>query len=260
MPRPLLTLLLAAASLSMGCDPQPTQPSETASDGGASPAFAPTEPTGAEFRYAPEFDPDNFVRNVDNRFFPLVPGTRYVSFGEEDGEQEKNVVVVTHDRKNILGISAVVVLDQVFVGDEFDELKEKTFDWFAQDRQGNVWYLGEDTKEFEDGEVVSTEGSWEAGVQGARAGIIMPAHPEAGQHYRQELFRGEAEDEARVTGLGVEVTVPYGSFRGCIRTIEWTRLEPGITEAKWYCPGVGFVKARGIEGSDARLVLKNVFD
>jgi hypothetical protein len=187
----------------------------------------------------------------------LVPGTRYVYIGEEDGERETNVVVVTHDRKTILGISAVVVLDRVFVD---DELKEKTFDWFAQDKQGNVWYLGEDTKEFEDGEVVSTEGSWEAGVQGARAGIIMPAHPEAGQHYRQEFFRGEAEDEARVTSVSVEVRVPYGSFRGCIRTIEWTRLEPGITEAKWYCPGVGFVKARGIEGSDARLVLKNLFD
>jgi hypothetical protein len=257
MPRRLLTLLLAAASLTLGCDPQPTQPSDAPADGNAIPTLAPTEPTVTEFRYAPEFDPDNFVRNVDNRFYPLVPGTRYVYIGEEDGERETNVVVVTHDRKTILGISAVVVLDRVLVD---GELKEKTFDWYAQDKEGNVWYLGEDTKEFEDGEVVSTEGSWEAGVQGARAGIIMPAHPEAGQHYRQEFFRGEAEDEARVTSVGVEVTVPYGSFRGCIRTIEWTRLEPGITEAKWYCPGLGFVKARGIEGSDARLVLKNLFD
>jgi hypothetical protein len=257
MPRLLLTLLLAAASVSLGCDLQPTQPSETASDGRASPALAPTEPSVAEFRYAPEFDPDNFVRKVDNRFFPLVPGTRYLYVGEEDGERETNVVVVTHDRKNILGISAIVVLDRVFVD---GELKEKTFDWYAQDKHGNVWYLGEDSKEYEEGKVVSTAGSWEAGVKGAVAGIIMPAQPQPGQHYRQEFFRGEAEDEARVTGVGVDVTVPHGTFHGCIRTIEWTRLEPGITEAKWHCPGVGFVKARGIEGSDARLVLKNVFD
>jgi hypothetical protein len=194
---------------------------------------------------------------VDNRFFPLVPGTRYLYVGEEDGERETNVVVVTHDRKNILGISAIVVLDRVFVD---GELKEKTFDWYAQDKHGNVWYLGEDSKEYEEGKVVSTAGSWEAGVKGAVAGIIMPAQPQPGQHYRQEFFRGEAEDEARVTGVGVDVTVPHGTFHGCIRTIEWTRLEPGITEAKWHCPGVGFVKARGIEGSDARLVLKNVFD
>jgi hypothetical protein len=241
-------LLLAAAALTMGCDEQPTQPSQA--------ARMPAEMPIADTRYAPRFDPDQFVRDVDNRFFPLVPGTRYVFVGEEDGERETNVILVTGDRKNILGISATVVLDRVFVD---GELTEKTFDWFAQDRQGNVWYLGEDTRELEDGAVVSTEGSWEAGVDGAVAGIIMPAEPRTGQHYQQEFFLGEAEDEARVTGLGAEVTVPYGSFEGCIRTVEWTRLEPGIKEAKWYCPDVGFVKALGVEGSDARLVLKNVF-
>jgi hypothetical protein len=256
MHRPLLTLLLVASSVTLGCDQRPTQPSEVAAGKSATTALTPAAAPVAEFTYARRFDPDNFVRKVDNRFFPLVPGTRYVVVGEEDGEPVTNVTLVTHDRKNILGVSAIVVFDRVLV---HGELKEKTFDWYAQDKQGNVWYLGEDTKEFEDGKVVSTAGSWEAGVKGARAGIIMPAHPQTGQHYRQEFFRGEAEDEARVTGVGVELTVPYGSFRGCIRTIEWTRLEPGITEAKFYCPDVGFVKARGVEGSDARLVLKNVF-
>jgi len=210
----------------------------------------------AELRYAPRFDPDNFVRVVDNPYFPLKPGTRFVYFGEEDGEAEKNVTVVTHDRKEILGISAIVVLDQVFV---HGELKEKTFDWYAQDRDGNVWYLGEDTKEFEDGKVVSTEGSWEAGVDGAVAGIIMPAHPQVGQHYQQEFFEGEAEDEARVVAVGLDVNVPYGSFHNCLRTQEFTGLEPGVVEAKFYCPNVGFVKARGLEGPPARLVLKHIF-
>ena len=151
MPRSSLPLLLLAALPILSCDPQPTQPS----GGAGEPALDPVTAT-AELRYAPRFDPDNFVRVVDNRFFPLKPGTRFVYFGEEDGEAEKNVTVVTHDRKEILGISAIVVLDQVFV---HGELQEKTFDWYAQDKSGNVWYLGEDTKEFEDGAVVSTEGS-----------------------------------------------------------------------------------------------------
>jgi len=251
MPRSSLPLLLLAALPILSCDPQPTQPS----GGAGEPALDPVTAT-AELRYAPRFDPDNFVRVVDNPYFPLKPGTRFVYFGEEDGEAEKNVTVVTHDRKEILGISAIVVLDQVLV---HGELKETTFDWYAQDRNGNVWYLGEDTKEFEDGAVVSTEGSWEAGVDGAEAGIIMPAHPQVGQHYRQEFFEGEAEDEARVAARGLDINVPYGSFHNCLKTYEFTRLEPGVREAKFYCPEVGFVKARGIDGPPARLVLKHIF-
>jgi hypothetical protein len=252
---PVPRLLLVASSLTLGCDQRPTQQSHTEAGESASPALTPSA-QAAELRYAPRFDPDNFVRKVDNRFFPLVPGTRYVSVGQSEGEPITNVLLVTHDRKNILGISATVVLDRGYVR---GELVEKTFDWFAQDKQGNVWYLGEDSREIEDGKVVSTEGSWEAGVKGARAGIIMPAHPRPEQHYRQEFFRGEAEDEARVTNLDLRVAVPYASFRGCLRTVEWSRLDPGVTEAKFYCPGVGFVKARGLEGGDERLVLKNVF-
>jgi hypothetical protein len=250
----MLILLLLASSLTLGCEQQPSQSPEAATEETA--ALGPAQAPVAEYRYAPRFDPDNFVKKVDNRFFPLVPGTRHVSVGEEDGEPVTNVFLVTHDRKEILGISAIVVLDRAYVR---GELKEKTFDWFAQDKQGNVWYLGEDSREIEDGNVVSTEGSWEAGVKGARAGIIMPARPRFQQHYRQEIFPGEAEDEARITNLDLELSVPYGRFRGCIRTIEWSRLEPGVTEAKFYCPDVGFVKARGVEGTDTRLVLKNVF-
>jgi hypothetical protein len=198
------------------------------------------------------FDPNNFVRAVDNRFFPLLPGTRYVYQGEEDGEIETNITIVTHDRKTILGISAIVVFDRVFV---HGELKEKTFDWYAQDKDGNVWYLGEDTREFEDGKVVSTEGSWEAGKQGAKAGIIMLAHPQIADTYRQEFLQGEAEDVARVVDRGLDVTVPYGSFHNCLKTAEFTRLEPDVKESKDFCPGVGFVKAHGVEGPATHLVL-----
>jgi hypothetical protein len=236
MPRFPLSVLLVAAPLIASCDPQPVEPSDPPA-GLSAPVSAAAAETEAFF--APKFDPDSFVRRVDNRFFPLVPGTRFVYKGEEDGENETNVTLVTRDRKNILGISAVVVLDRVFVD---GELKEKTFD----------------TQELEDVKVVSTEGSWQAGVKGAVAGIIMPAHPTIGQHYRQEFFAGEAEDEAQVVNRGLDIRVPYGCFHNCIKTVEWTRLEPGIKEAKFYCPRVGFVKATDVQGPDTRLVLKHI--
>lgn len=248
-----LTVLLLAAPLIASCDQQPAQPSDPPADA-SMPVSA--SAVASESFFAPKFNPDSFVQRVDNRFFPLVPGTRFVYKGEEDGEAETNVTLVTKERKHILGISAVVVLDRVFVD---GELKEKTFDWYAQDTRGNVWYLGEDTEELENGKVVSTEGSWEAGVKGAVAGIIMPAHPKVGQHYRQEFLAGEAEDEAKVVALGLDIRVPYGSFHNCIKTVEWTRLEPGIKEAKFYCPRVGFVRAADVEGPETRLVLRHIF-
>jgi len=148
-----------------------------------------------------------------------------------------------------------VVLDRVFV---HGELQEKTFDWYAQDKQGNVWYLGEDTKEFENGQVVSTAGSFEAGKHGAKAGIIMLAHPQVGDKYQQELAPGIAEDVARVVAKGLDVQVPYGSFHNCLRTVEFTALEPGVKEAKLYCPAVGFVRAASVEGPTTRLVLTRI--
>jgi hypothetical protein len=242
-----------ALPLMLSCDGQPTQPSTTSQETIRS--AAPRTAVAGQLDALPRFDPDKFVRVVDNRFFPLRPGTRFFYRGEEDGEAETNITIVTHDRKTILGVSAVVVLDRVFVG---DELKERTFDWYAQDKDGNVWYLGEDTKEYENGRVVSTEGSWEAGKHGAKPGIIMLAHPRVGDHYRQEFFRGEAEDEARVVARDLDITVPYGTFHNCIRTVEFTRLEPGVKEAKLYCPRIGFVKAHGVQGPPSRLVLTHI--
>jgi hypothetical protein len=248
---PLLGLAVSAALLA-SCD-EPTDSSAAGRESGAQPTAGLVE---AEAGFVtPEFDPQNFARTVTNRFFPLRPGTRYVYRGIEDGEAEINITIVTHDRKRILGISAIEVLDRVFV---HGELKEKTFDWYAQDKPGNVWYLGEDTKEFEDGRVVSTEGSWEAGKQGAKPGIIMLAHPRVGDSYRQEFFAGEAEDQARVVARGLDQRVPYGSFQNCLRTVEFTRLEPGVKEAKIFCPRVGFVRAVGVEGPATRLVLTNI--
>jgi hypothetical protein len=250
------SLLSAAVALPLvlSCDGQPSQPSDTSAES-VTRSDDQRAVVAAEFNFSPRFDPDKFVRVVDNRFFPLRPGTRFFYRGEEDGEAETNITIVTHDRKNILGVSAVVVLDRVFV---HGELKEKTFDWYAQDEDGNVWYLGEDTKEYENGRVVSTEGSWESGKHGAKPGIIMPAHPRVGDHYRQEFLEGEAEDEAKVVARDLDIFVPYGAFHHCIRTVEFTRLEPQVKEAKLYCPRVGFVKARGVQGPPSRLVLTHL--
>jgi hypothetical protein len=245
------TLMAAVAFGSMvlfGCDRQPTQPAEQRPTS--------TLPSSSGFNQgssqAPEFEPEDFVAVVDNRFFLLQPGTRYIYTGEEDGEPVRDVMDITHASKTILGVKATVVLDRVF---QSGALKEKTLDWYAQDEKGNVWYLGEDSKEYEDGKVVSTAGSWEAGKDGARAGIIMPAHPHVGQVIQQEFAPGIAEDRARVLRRGVRVSVPYGGFHGCLETEEFTPLEPGVKEVKFYCSKIGFVKARDVQGGTARLAL-----
>ena len=202
---------------------------------------------GAEnARYNPRIRPGDFVAVIDNPYFPLVPGTTLVYEGkDDDGEDEINKVYVTRETKEILGVTCVVVRDTVIVE---GDLAEETLDWFAQHRDGTVWYFGEDSKDYEDGKVVSTEGSWEAGVDRAKPGIVMQAHPRVGEAYRQEYYKGEAEDMAEVLSLDESVTVPYGSFDGCLKTKEWTPLQPGVVEHKYYARGVGMVSAEAIKG------------
>jgi len=151
---------------------------------------------------------------------------------------ELNDVSVTRRTKTILGVRVTVLHDVVSVD---DEVTEDTFDWLAQDRNGNVWYFGEDTKTLENGVVVSTQGSWEAGVGANRPGVIMLAEPRTGLTYQQEIAPGIAEDVARVLSLRSRVSVPYRSFSGCLQTMESTPLEHGNREHKFYCPGVGLV-------------------
>jgi hypothetical protein len=169
---------------------------------------------------------------IDNPLFPLVPGTVF-SFA---GGGETIVVEVTSTTRTIAGVACVEVRDTVRVG---GVIIEDTLDWYAQDDANNVWYFGEDTKEFEDGLVVSTEGSWEAGVGGAQPGLVMLASPRLADVYRQEYLCGEAEDAAEVVALGEDVTVPFGPLTGCLRTRDYTPLDLGSNEYKWYCPGIG---------------------
>jgi hypothetical protein len=182
--------------------------------------------------YTPHIDPSEFTTKLDNEYFPMKPGTTFIY----EGGQERDEMRVTNQTKKVMGVECVVVDDRAW---EDGKLIERTYDWFAQDKEGTVWYFGEDTKEYENGKVVSTKGSWEAGVDGAKPGIIMPADPKVGQSYHQEYYPGEAMDMAKVLSLNSSVTVPYGSFDHALDTREWTPLQPVFFEKKYYVGGVG---------------------
>lgn len=201
-------------------------------------------------RYRPVIVPTNFTHVVDNPYFPLVPGTTTV-FIEKDGRDKIEIrTSVTSETKMILGVKCVVVHDTVMLD---GKLLEDTFDWYAQDKEGAVWYFGEATKEFKIGGRVFTEGSWEAGVKGAQPGIVMPAHPRVGDRYRMEYAVNEAEDVGRIAALDETVTVPFGTFKECVRTREWSMLESG-TSTKWYAKGIGLVRDESASGEVAVLV------
>ncbi|HLA82214.1 MAG TPA: hypothetical protein VJP78_11460 [Thermoleophilia bacterium] len=188
-------------------------------------------------------DPADFSTTIDNKHFPLEPGTTYIYESGDGGTRIE--VVVTNETKVIQGVTCVVVRDTVTEG---GALVEDTYDWYAQDKDGNVWYFGEDTKEYQDGQVVSTAGSWEAGVKGAVPGYIMKAEPRVGDRYQQEYLKGEAEDMAEVLALDASATVPYGSFAQVLKTKEWTPLEPDVEEEKLYAPGVGLIRIEVVKG------------
>ena len=200
-------------------------------------------------------DPALFVSGITNRLLPLTPGTTSIYEGEVADGHERVETAVTSDQKTILGVPVTVVHDRGFVD---GQLAEDTFDWYAEDVFGNVWYFGEDTKELENGQVVSTEGTWEAGVNGAEPGIVMQAHPQAGQVYLQEKAIDVAEDLAEVLATDVSVQVPFGSFSGCIQTKETTRLKPGSVEHKFHCPDVGLVKSVNVEGGSDQSALTDI--
>ena len=187
-----------------------------------------------------------FTTRIDNPYWPMAPGSRWISREHEGGSTLRVRVTVTRRTKVVAsGLRARVVHDIVT---EKGRVVENTYDWYAQDRAGNVWYLGEDTKAYEPGKRVSTAGSWEDGVDGARRGIAMPAHPRVGQSYRQEYYRGKAEDRGRVLSLDKRATVPFGTFNHLLETRDYTRLEPDATEHKFYAKGVGPILTLAVHG------------
>jgi len=206
--------------------------------------------------YDPVIDPSNFVSQIDNRYFPLVPGTTFIYEGPTADGLEHEEFVVTHDTREILGVTCVDVHDLVYVA---GDLVEDTHDYHAQDEAGNVWYFGEVSVQLEDGLVVGTEGSWIAGVDGAKPGIVMEAVSHVSDFYRQEFALANAEDLAEVVSLHETVTVPYGGpFHDCIKTRETTPLDLEDVSFKFYCPGIGEVKTEDAPPGDEHLVLIDV--
>ncbi|HWZ82340.1 MAG TPA: hypothetical protein VNW47_06945 [Terriglobales bacterium] len=188
--------------------------------------------------YNPTIDPASFSSVIDNPYFPLKPGTTYIYEGPTSSGFIRTEFAVTTKTKLIDGVTCVEIHDQVFTD---GELTEDTLDWFAQDKDGSVWYFGEDSDELVNGRISSLGGSWQGGLKGASPGIVMEAHPKAGDFYRQEFLLNTAEDSAGVLDLNQTATVPAGTFHHCLETEEVTGLEPGALEHKFYAPGVGNV-------------------
>jgi hypothetical protein len=201
-------------------------------------------------------NPSAFTARVTNPWYTLKPGTTYVYRGVKDAQPSRDVVVVTHATKRIQGVACVVVQDRLYLR---GRLRERTTDWYTQDRHGNVWYFGEDTAELDrSGRVTSTEGSWQAGRNGARAGVFMPPRPKVGESGRQEYYKGHAEDHFQVLSLRASVKVAYTASRHALLTKEWTPLEPGTIDHKFYVRGIGLVLEQTVKGGDERNALVSV--
>jgi hypothetical protein len=205
--------------------------------------------------YSPSIDPSNFVASVDNRFWPLKPGTTFHYQGMRGRTPQTDDEAVTHRTERILGVACTVVRDTV---SEHGRAVERTLDFYAQDKQGNVWYLGEDSFELKNGRFVKASDSWRSGVDGAKPGIIMPVNPQPGDRYRQEYYPpGEALDEAHVLGYQGPVKVRYGVFKKALVTSEFSPLEPQ-TEEKYYVAGVGEILERVVKGHHEAFQLVSV--
>jgi hypothetical protein len=200
------------------------------------------------------FDKRNFSNslNIDNKYFPLKPGTTFSYLGTSEGERASDEFAVTDRTKDVNGITARVVRDNAY---EKGKLVEFTDDWFAQDDNGNVWYMGEFTTEVETN---SNEGSWEAGVNGAKPGIFMEANPKVGDTYQQESAKGVAEDRAEIVSLTQSVCVPYGCFENVLETRETTPIEPGVEEHKFFALSVGDIKELLTSGGSEILELTKI--
>ena len=223
----LLPLTVLVIALISACASTP----ETAA-GGAFPADA----------YAVSLTPADFVTKIDNPYLPFIPGAKWVYEARlEDGTVERDEIVVLNETRLVNGVTATVVHDVVYVG---GQIVEETFDWYAQDTDGNVWYLGEDVNNYKNGALVDHAGSWEWGKDGALPGIIMWADPSKhlNEEYRQEYYAGKAEDQGKVLSVSEQVTVPFGSFENVVKTYDSSALDPDLKESKFYASGIGVIK------------------
>src|SRR5882724_8233711 len=233
-----LTIAAACSLLAVGCG--------SSAKGEATPQSTATGCAAAnQADYDPPIKPADFSSTIDNPLLSFAAGDVFKFVQTEGGIVEQDTM---GDTKLIDGVETLIVHD--FLTSPEGDTLEDTFDYFAQDKDGAVWYFGEDTTEYS-GKVVSTVGSWLAGVDCAKPGIVMPANPKVGERFRQEYLPGEAEDTAEIVDLNASVTVPYGSFDGCVETKETTALAPGDVENKYYCPGTGLVSSHDVGSIDA---------
>ena len=192
--------------------------------------------------YQPTVSSSDFVSHIDNAYFPLTPGSKWVyESTKTDGSTERIEIEILQETRVVNGVTATILHDSVFVD---DQLVEDTFDWFAQDTDGNVWYLGEDVDNYENGVLVDHSGSWEWGVDGALPGVYMWADPAAhmNEEYYQEYYVGVAEDQGKVLSATENVTVPAGAFSNVVQTYDFSSLDTEIQGQKFYAPGVGVIK------------------
>jgi hypothetical protein len=250
--------LIAVLAAGCGSSRKTSSSSNPSPSGGAVPAPSASDLAPIHGTYAPKINPANFVSTIDNRYFPLVPGTafHYRGVAENGKTPQTDDMVVTGQKKLILGVKCTVVRDTV---SSRGRPIERTFDWYAQDKEGNVWYMGEDSHELVHGKFLRANDSWEAGVAGAKPGIIMPANPQRGDAYRQEYYPRFALDQARVLGPGGPTSVPYGSYQNTLLTVETApKLDPGVAERKWYVAGVGDIKEHTVSGNHEEILLVSV--
>jgi hypothetical protein len=198
--------------------------------------------TSADGGYSVNVTAADFVAGIDNPYLPFIPGSKWVYEARlEDGSVERNEVEVLEETRNVNGVTATVVHDVVFVE---GQLTEETYDWYAQDRDGNVWYLGEDVDNYENGVLADHAGSWEWGRDGALPGVMMWANPSAhmNEEYYQEYYAGEAEDQGKVLSITESVDVPVGSFEKVVKTYDFSAIDPDLKENKFYASGIGLIK------------------
>jgi hypothetical protein len=238
--------LCAAALVAAGVACSKTTPTSLPNATNATPVATMALPTfGPGTSYHPVYVAADFSANVDNPWFPLKPGTMFIYTGTKDGKQAREVFNPTSRIKVIDEVPCRVVEDKLYLD---GKLAEETLDYYTQDRGGNVWYFGEDTKSIDENGKVDTSGTWLTGVGGALPGVYMEADPQIGHLFRQEWFKGEAEDQFKVVSLTDRITVPYGSFDAALRTEESTTLEPEILDNKYYVRGVGQVLEVQVKG------------
>jgi hypothetical protein len=244
-----------APAFSQSVTQAPASPSASATSSASAGAASPAPSTAAAPSLGPIASPDpaSFTATIDNAWFPLLPGMTLTYRGTKDEEPAVDIVTVTNETIVIQGVTCRVIRDRLYLS---GKLEERTADYYTQDLAGNVWYFGEDTEELDaKGNVTSREGTWRAGVNGAMAGVFMEANPVVGHQFQQELYKGHAEDHYQVVSLTAVTKVPYGSFKDALLTKEWTPLEPGVLDNKYYVRGIGEVREVSVKGPLEELAL-----